>query len=243
MKFGYMSGFRGDLLSEIEFAKKHFDFTEITIQPKLLETIDNIFHDLKKAVNGFEVLGHIHWEITNFDEIIKNIEALKNLGAKKITMHPFKNLDIEKNAEIFNGINDSLTKNQMELLIENVSSAPYNTAAAISGLLEKIPGANITLDMGHANKIFELDKFIETFGAKIKHIHLHDNTGNFDHAFYKEQDKFNKIFSQIKSLGYNGTILLETFSIIQNDENVSQEFPELKTLHLKQLKNTTLWTK
>jgi hypothetical protein len=29
MKFGYMSGFRSDLISEIKFAKKHFGFTEI----------------------------------------------------------------------------------------------------------------------------------------------------------------------------------------------------------------------
>ncbi len=236
MKFGYMSGFRGDLLTEIEFAKQYFDFTEITIQPEVLKTIDDIFFDLKNATTNFEVLGHIHWDIVKFDEIVKNIEILRDLGAKKITIHPHQNLNTEENAEIFNEINIVLQKNNMQLLIENVSSAPYNSADNILKLLEKIPNANITLDIGHANRISELNKFIDIFSGKIGHIHLHDNIGDFDHLFYDNQAKVDGIISKLNSIGYDGTILLETFSIMKDGKNTSQEFEEIKELHIEQLK-------
>lgn len=241
MKFGYMSGFRGNLLTEIEFAKQHFDFTEITIQPEVLKTIDDIFCDLKNATANFEILGHIHWNIIDHDEIVKNIEVLKDFGAKKITIHPFQDLSIEENAKIFNEINIVLQKNGMQLLIENVSSAPYNSADNILKLLEKIPNANITLDIGHASRIFELNKFIDIFSGKIGHIHLHDNIGDSDHLFYDNKAKIDGIFSKLNSTGYDGTILLETFSIIKDGKNTSQKFEEIKELHIGQLnkiKNT-----
>jgi sugar phosphate isomerase/epimerase len=236
MRFGYMSGFRADLISEIEFSKKYFDFTEITIQPELLKTIDDIFFELKKAIHGFEVLGHIHWDITNFDAIAKNIEVLHNLGAKKITIHPFHNLSIEENARILGQINIFSQKREMELMIENVSSAPYNSADIISKLLEKVPNAKLTLDIGHANIIFELDKFLETFKTKTGHIHLHDNIGNSDHLFFENQGKLEKMLSKIGLFGYDGTVLLETFSVIKDDQNISQEFPDIKKIHIEQLK-------
>jgi len=231
-----MSGFRANLCSEIEFAKKYFDFTEITIQPELLKTIDNIFYDIKNALNEFEVFGHIHWEIIEFDNIVKNIEILKNLGTKKITIHPFQDLSIEENAKILNEINIFLQKNKMELLIENVSSSPYNSMDNISELLEKIPNIGLTLDIGHANRNSELDGFIRNLASKIQHIHLHYNIGNFDHLFYDEKEKLDEIFSRINSFGYNETILIETFSIMKNNRNVSQKFREMKELHIEQLK-------
>ncbi len=47
MKFGYMSGFRADLLSEIKFVKEYFDFVEITLKPELLEYSLQYFQNLK----------------------------------------------------------------------------------------------------------------------------------------------------------------------------------------------------
>lgn len=231
-----MSGFRADLFSEIKFAKEHFDFTEITIQPELLKTIDNIFYDLKEVVAGFEVLGHIHWEIIDLDSIFKNIKTLKDLGAEKTTIHPFKSLSIKENTKIFNKINNFSQENEIQLLVENVSYSPFNSADTLLKLVEKIPNIGVTLDVGHANRILDLDKFIDIFKTKIKHIHLHDNIENFDHLFYENQNKLAGVFSKLNSLGYNGTVLLETFSVMKDGKNISQEFSEIKELHIEQLK-------
>jgi sugar phosphate isomerase/epimerase len=235
MKFGYMSGFRGDLFEEIEFAKKYFDFTEITIQPELLKSIDDIIDELKKVTAGFEVLGHVHWEITDYHDIIRNIEVLRDIGAKKITIHPFQSLSIEENAKIFNQLSGFMQNSGLELLIENVSGAPYNSAENILKLLEQIPTANLTLDIGHANRNGELDKFMEIPKPRIYHIHLHDNVGNSDHLFYESKGKLQEIILKIKSFGYDGTVLLETFSVMKNSINASQELPIIKELHIEQL--------
>lgn len=236
MKFGYMSGFRGGLLEEIEFAREYFDFTEITFKLELLKSIAGVLDDLKDATSKFEVLGHVHWEITDFNDIISNIEVLRELGAKKVTIHPFQNLSIVENAKIFNRLNDFLKNNDMELLIENVSGAPYNSAENILKLLEQITSANLTLDIGHANRNSELAIFLENFKTRIHHIHLHDNIGHLDHLFYLSQDKLNEILAKIKSFGFDGTVLLETFSVMKDGVNASQEFLEIKELHIEQLK-------
>lgn len=235
MEFGYMSGFRADLFQEIEFAKKHFDFTEITIQPELLKAFDKIQPNLQAMIRNFKVLGHVHWEITNTSDIINNIKILNQLGAKKITIHPFQLLDIKANSSLFNDIAEGLLLDQCELLIENISKAPFNSAQNMSELFEKISAYKFTFDVGHANRISETDKFIEIFSNRIKHIHLHDNIGDLDHIFFEDTQKLDQVFRKIKSFGYDGTILLETFSIYKNNKNYSQEFEEIKELHLKQL--------
>jgi sugar phosphate isomerase/epimerase len=235
MKFGYMAGFRADLLTEINFAKKHFDFIEITLLPEILKTIDGLFSDLKNATADIEILGHIHWEIIETAEIIKNIEILKGLGAKKITIHPFQDLSIKENVKIFNEINNFTKENQLQLLIENVSKAPYNSADNLLKIIENIPGAKITLDIGHANRINEVDKFLKQFQNQIGHVHLHDNLGDLDHIFYDDHAKLKAILAKISSFGYDNTVLMETFSIMKDNQNTSQEFPELQGLHIKQL--------
>jgi sugar phosphate isomerase/epimerase len=236
MKFGYMSGFRSDLVTEIKFAKQLFDFTEITIKPDLLKSIDNEFIKIKDAIAGFSVLGHIHWEITDIAEIQKNIEVLKVLGAKKITIHPFQSLTVEENAEIFNKINVFAHELGVKLLIENVSAAPYNSAAIMSELLKKVPEAGLTLDIGHANRIMDLDNFLNIFEGQIQHVHLHDNLELNDHLFYENKEKLGKAISKLKAFGYNDTVLLETFSIMRNGVNESQDFSALQNLHSEQMK-------
>lgn len=237
MKFGYSVGWRGNIFSEIEFVKTHFDFIEITIQPELLKNIDEIFTDIKNAIGNFEVLGHVHWDVIETDDIIKNIEVLKNLGAKKITIHPFQNLTVEENAVIFNKICHFTEENGLILLIENVSGAPYNKAEAIAQLAALVPGAKITLDIGHANRNLELNNFLESMKNKIGHIHLHDNIGTMDHVFFTDKTRLCKMIDVIKSIGYDDTVLMETFSVIQNNVNVSQEsLDDIKNLHIEQLK-------
>lgn len=134
---------------------------------------------------------------------------LKKLGVKKITLHPFKNLGIDENANIFNQINSFLLKKELQLLIENVSFAPFSLADSIFKIIEKVPGAKITFDVGHANRNLELDKFISVFNGKIGHIHLHDNNGLLDHLFYEDEAKLGGAISKIKSFGHDECLVLD----------------------------------
>lgn len=243
MKYGYMAGFRAELESEIKFAKKHFDFVEITLKPKSLDFPLQHFSALKNSLKNFEVIGHIHWEIKDFEKIYKNIKVLKKLGVKKITIHPFldeeqtRKENIQNNIFFLSKINEFCLRNRIELLIENITNSPFNKASNLAKLIDNIPNVGMTLDIGHANKTSksELSKFLKNFKSKIKHIHIHDNIGKFDHLFFNDPNRLKRIFTKIKSINYNGTILLETFAVIKNNQYVSLDFSEIKNRHIKQL--------
>jgi len=241
MKFWYMSWFRWDLIDEINFAKKHFNFVEITIQLELLHSIDSSFiNALKDITHWFETLGHIHRDIVETNDIKKNIKILKEIWVKKVTFHPFEDLSIEENIKIFNKINNFLQKNKMILLIENVSNHPFNTPQNINRIVENVPNSKITLDVWHANKIYELDNFFNIFKEKIWHIHLHDNLNQLDHMFYESWEKLNQMIDKLKFIWYNNTITLETFAVLKDWKSISQDFEGLKKLHKQQLKKNKL---
>lgn len=243
MKYGYMSGFRVDLESEIKFAKEYFDFTEITFKPEVLEYSQQYFSKLKNTLKTFKVIGHIHWEIKELKKIYKNIKLFKKLGAKKITIHPFSyekqtlQKNIQNNIILISKINDFCTKNKIQLLIENVANGPFNKASNLAKLVDEIPNLGITLDVGHANKTskIELSRFLKEQKSKIKHIHLHDNINNSDHLFFIDRTKLKKILTKIISTDYNGTITMETFAVLEKKQYVSLDFPKIKKLHIKQL--------
>jgi sugar phosphate isomerase/epimerase len=243
MKYGYMSGFRADLLSEIKFAKEHFDFVEITLKPQLLGQSPQYFLKLKTSLKTLEVVGHVHWEIKELEKIYKNIKILKKLGAKKITIHPFSNnrqslkQNVQNNIILLSQINDFCRKNKLQLLIENISSGPFNRAYNLAKILDEVPNLGIVLDIGHANRVskMELNRFLKEFKSKIKHIHLHDNVGESDHLFFRNRAKLKKILTKIISVNYNGTITLETFAVLKNKQYLSLQFSGIKKQHIKQL--------
>lgn len=236
MKYGFMPSFEIDLLSEIESAKKYFDFIEVTLKLGLSEYTSQYISKLKHALNNFEALGHIHWEIDpskELNKIYKNIRIFKKLGVKKITIHPHPNI---KN--ILSEINDFCNKNKLQLFIENTSSEPFNKATNLTKLVKDIPNLEITLDVGHANKTSrkELNNFLKKFKAKIKHVHLHDTIDKFDHLFFKNRNKLKRTITKINSINYNGTITLEMFSVLQNKKSISVDGAERRNLLINQLK-------
>lgn len=238
LKLGYMAGFRGGLVKEIEFAKEHFDFIEITLLPDVFLEIDGLFPDLKRATEGVEIVGHLHWDIIDFDDIIKNINILKSLGARKVTIHPFENEDIYKNVILLDRIAGycRAKKQRPLLMIENVSSGIYSQCNTISTLLTMVPGTGFTLDIGHANLNDNLELFASELGDRITHIHLHDSIGERDHLFYSSKRELNKALNQIRLWGYQGTVLLETFAATPSEKKTfRRDFKGMKQLHLNQL--------
>lgn len=235
MKYGFMPSFEIDLLSEIEFAKKYFDFIEITLKLDLSEYTSQYILGLKCALNNFEVLGHIHWGIDplkELDKIYENIKLFRKLGVRKITIHPHSNI---KN--VLSEINDFCKKNKLQLFIENTSSEPFNKATNLAKLVKDIPNIEITLDVGHANKTSgkELNNFLRKFKSKIKHIHLHDTANKFDHLFFRNRNKLKRIIAKISSMNYNATITLEMFAFLKNNQFISVYDAKRRKLLIKQL--------
>ncbi len=257
-----MPSFEIDLISEINFAKEStlpsdgapflqskkegFDFIEITLNLKLKEYTDKFLEDIKNTLNGFEVLGHIHWEIDlskgdekEIEKVFQMIEIYKQIGTRKITIHPSsgdeKNiLEIkENNLQALSKINNFCRENKIKLLIENSEKGCFTKAATIKNLVMQIPDLAVTLDVGHANLNSELDEFLK-FSDLIQHIHLHDTLDKKDHLPFMNKDNLESVVNKLKSINYNNSITLEIFYSFKNNKYLPLNLIEKKELLVNQ---------
>lgn len=257
LNFGYMPSFNTDLISEIKFAKRYFDFIEITLEHDLTKYSNDYLKRLKKNLTNFEILGHIHWELeltnrNDLKKIIKNIRIYKFLGAKKITIHPSAGTGGNqqqakvKNFKALKYISNLCKKNKIQLLIENSANPPFNLAKGFKYLLTKNLFLLMTLDVGHANSVSEkeLDSYLNLFSPKIKHIHLHYNCGKFDHLLFPKKQKkwLIYILEKLIKLDSKLTVTLEMFAVLKNnkiqkiDGKVRQKFILKQLEFIKNLK-------
>ncbi len=248
MKFGFMPQFEENLFSEIEFAKQNFDFFELTLQTDLTVYTPDYISKIKKALNGFEILGHLHWEIDLSQEqlnnlIYKSVNIFEKIGIKKLTVHPSidKTLALNKlrenNIKNLTKISALCKENNIVFCIENISEAPFNRVSEIEYLINKIPNSNITFDVGHALRISEeeFNRFLK-LGNKIKHIHLHDVIEDKDHLFFYEQHNLLNRLDKLKNALNLDTITLEMFADIKHDKfHYKISSKERHDLLLKQL--------
>jgi len=233
LNFGYMPSFNTDLISEIKFAKKYFDFIEITLEYDLTKYSNDYLKRLKESLTNFEILGHIHWELDltirkDLKKIIENIRIYKFLGSKKITVHPFigtimnrKQAEI-KNFKALKYISNLCKKDKIQLLIENSLNPLFNPAKGFKYLLTKNLSLLMTLDIGHAKGVSEreLDSYLNLFSPKIKHIHLHYNCGKSDHLLFPKKQKkwLIDILEKLSKLNTKLTITLEMFAILKKQK-------------------------
>lgn len=219
-----MPDFHVDLLSEVEFAKKHFDFVEITLKMDLSEYTQEFLKQLEENLRNFEALGHLHWEINlSKKDIVPSrklvfgmIEIYEKLGAKRLTIHPSSGEgDMLEDIKMNNlrhllEISEFCSKKGIMLMVENNAHEPFNRASVMKEMIGKVPDKVITLDIGHANQFGEMDRFLK-MGPMINHMHLHDNIGKRDHLAFKDKTKLDRILSSLKLINYSGSITLEMF--------------------------------
>lgn len=233
LNFGYIPSFNTNLISEIKFAKKYFDFIEITLECNLTKYSNDYLKRLKENLANFEVLGHVHWELDlisrkDLKKIIKNIRIYKFLGSKKITIHPSADTGGNqqqarvKNFKALKYVSNLCKKNKIQLLIENSVNPPFNSVKGFKYLLTKNLFLLMTLDIGHANSISEreLDNYLNLFSPKIKHVHLHYNYGEFDHLFFPKKEKkwLICILEKLIKLNTKLTVTLEMFAILKKQK-------------------------
>jgi len=252
MEYGYMNDFNADLFDEIKFAKKHFDFFELTLEENLLKYNTNYVNRLKKTFGKFKVLGHIHWGIKfsknsqkEIQAAIKSIKIFKKLEAKKVTIHPSweegnqKEL-VENNLLKIKRINKCCILAGIQLMIENIQRPPFNKARQLKDFTTKIPKSKITFDTGHASKVskFQITKFL-MLADRIEHIHLHDRVNKLDHLEFKDKKKLKKLIKKIKNSGYNKTITFEIYRTLKDSKSVPLGYKKRRTILLQHLNEIT----
>lgn len=102
----------------------------------------------------------------------------------------------------------------IQICLENLSE----TASHMAVPFHDLPLLNLTLDLGHAQILTDVNTsygFMERYPGRIKHIHLHDNRGGDsyrdDHHLLPGEGiiDFDGIFKKLKEIAYDRTITLE----------------------------------
>jgi sugar phosphate isomerase/epimerase len=111
----------------------------------------------------------------------------------------------------------------VEVLMENVPNpTPYLLVSVDDFLLfdeEMKPSMNYVLDVAHAHLKGEVFQFIETFGSKIKHVHVSDNWGEVDQHLPLGEGNVNwsKVLDALDDINYRGWLVIESYDKMENN--------------------------
>ncbi len=131
------------------------------------------------------------------ERLMKNYEKVMVLaseyGVRHVVFHysqlQFKPEDIEEKQKNAYAVMRDLTKRAKELgvhlVIENLCKQVHNhhlfTNEEYFRIFENIPDAESLIDLGHAHvNGLDVEKFLKTYGARVKGFHVHNNDGRSD---------------------------------------------------------------
>ncbi|MDR0334368.1 MAG: sugar phosphate isomerase/epimerase [Methanomassiliicoccaceae archaeon] len=197
--------------------------------------LPHVMRRLEAAAPSYKVKFSIHAPISDVNiaavsermreaatlEIIASMEQAIQLNAKTITFHPglrsmvipgLEARTIENAKRSVRTIDRLMNEFGITAAIENMPSFRFMIGSKAKELAEIIDGTNIGVcfDIGHAHTVNQIDEMIDTFGDRIKNIHIHDNTGlNDDHMTIGEGSiDFNKVLKRLS--GYKGNYIIES---------------------------------
>jgi len=230
MRFGYMPSANENLLCEIEFAKKNFDFVEVTYVPGAdVARIGR--RALGAALSNFPSKGHLYWKCDfskasplHIQTALEQLSFFSSVGIKDVTVHPSSNKNlfsstlIQNNILSFSKLCEFADAHKMSLHVENTFSFPFNKPPALNSLLHHFPNLKFTFDVGHslADYSENYSEFLHTGAKKPSHIHLHDAIPSlgFDHLPFthaRGRDKMLDIMGYAKKFNPRATVTLEIF--------------------------------
>jgi len=157
-------------------------------------------------------------------EIIASMEQAIQLNADTITFHPgyhsmvIPNLgsrSMEKAKRSMRTIDRLMNEFGIVAAVENMPCIKFMMGAQAKELAEMIDGTDmkICFDIGHANTVNQIDEMMDTFGDRIKNIHIHDNNGtNDDHMTIGDGNiDFKKVLKRLSK--YKGKYVIESRSL------------------------------
>lgn len=235
MKTGSMNNPRLKVIDEIDrIGQSGFDFIDLTFEWPSNEEFDAGKIKKRLAENNLEVVGHTSPSLPAIyplktvrdaciDELKRAIDALIEVGAKKINIHPFyfQGYKIEKdlvgrNIEVLSVINSYCQSRGVDLMLENFIS-PFDNIKIFTEIIQAVPGLKIHLDVGHINFSADfpalLRAFLERFSSTIIHCHIHDNHHSRDEHLPLGCGNIDWPIAAniLKKAGYDGTFTIEVF--------------------------------
>jgi sugar phosphate isomerase/epimerase len=155
-----------------------------------------------------------------FPRFCKTIDVVSQLEIRLLVLHlwmdrRFVKPEVRKEKkQVLRDLFDYALARKVLICVENLSE----DADDLGEVLAAVPGLGITLDVGHAQLLTEINTsfaIIERHFESIRHVHLHDNnggTGVADDLHLPIGDgsvDFAGILSALLRKGYQGTMTLE----------------------------------
>ena len=155
-----------------------------------------------------------------FPKILQILPLMNSLEMSLLSLHLWldprfvKEETIRYKIDLLKQIIDRAKDMGIMVCLENLSES----ASHLSIPFQELPSLYLTLDMGHGQLLSEVNRsfgFIDRYPERIKHIHLHDNRGGDSHLDDLHLPPgqgiipFEKIFKQLRVIGYNHTMTLE----------------------------------
>ncbi|MBN1831635.1 MAG: sugar phosphate isomerase/epimerase, partial [Deltaproteobacteria bacterium] len=205
-------------------------FAEITITNP--STFSNIVPDYKKLKERLGISYVCHGpregdpndlrqlEKAYLPKVLGILPLITELDAPHLTLHLWldtrfvKEESIAFKVDLLGRIIREATERGVFICLENLSE----TVSHLSAAFDVLPLLYLTLDLGHAQLLTEVNRsheIIKRYPERIRHVHLHDNRGG-----HSAQDDlhlppgegiidFEKIFGKLREMDYDRSISLE----------------------------------
>lgn len=237
MLIGSMNNPNSNLLKEVKWIVRNFDFLDLTLElPKARPEKINI-KALKAAIGKAPVVGHTAWylpigspfkelRVYALAELEKSAEAFEKLGVKTFNVHFDTSLGIidhqhmiEFNLWSLKRLLRVARKRGLDLMAENTPGL-FSNPDVLGKVFKNIPKLYLHLDVAHANigQKNTTPELVKRFSKRIEHIHISGNYGKEDEhlPLDKGSINWNIMLGTIKKSGYDKTITLEVFTNIKD---------------------------
>lgn len=158
---------------------------------------------------------------SSVSQIKNSIDTASSLGSDVVVVHPgqvpilgkkFVERIKEHSLESLGECSNYADENDVMLCIENMPNFEellLKDLNEVHNVAEELD-SHITLDVGHAHNMnFTIDEMLNS--SRIKHVHLSDNDGSYDsHCAIGSADiDFKSLFEGLKSINYDGILVVE----------------------------------
>jgi sugar phosphate isomerase/epimerase len=131
-----------------------------------------------------------------------------------------RNIFLENFADAMKELTQFAATEKVDLMLENAppeKGASSESIESFSYVMKSVPALGFHLDVGHAfieNRMKGVRDYIDAFGDRLAHVHMHDNHGKQDEHLPLRRGKidFGKVVRFLKEVNYERTITFEVFT-------------------------------
>ncbi len=233
MIIGSMNNPHKDLMKEVAWVAKHFDFLDLTLEVPMAtpETIN--VKVVKASLKNFPVVGHTGWylpigspfeelRVYAINEYAKCARVFSALGVEYVNVHFDTSMPMKKEKHTIDFNVWTLRrliavgkKYGVKVMVENTGGT-FSRPSVLNYVFKKVPKLFFHLDIGHANigEENQTPLLVRRFFKKIVHIHVSDNNGKGDQhlPIGRGNIKWDETLKTVKDSGYDNTITLEVLT-------------------------------